>query len=209
MSDTTDDWRAKATSACARMVVIGGGIAGVSCAQSLLQLRSKSRFPCMMSTALRFTDGSSIASNFLMRAVCVADEVLLISASSQLKMGRFVKSLGKLMHEVDVVEVTPESISAAADDNESSEGDCLMNRLQFVEMIVESVDVEQNLVMGHKGSQHHRIPYERLCICSGAVPQSLPWRLPQIHAIRDTDSVDELMKALAHSTRIAIVGNGG
>ena len=53
--------------------------------------------------------------------------------------------------------------------------------------------------------------YDKLCVCSGAVPRSIIPNHPNVIRLRDMESVDDLLKRLssASARRVAVVGNGG
>lgn len=53
------------------------------------------------------------------------------------------------------------------------------------------------------------IEYERLCVCTGALPKVLFPGHPHVLYIRDTESVRSFQRRIAHAKRILIVGNGG
>jgi len=51
--------------------------------------------------------------------------------------------------------------------------------------------------------------YDKVCICTGAVPVKISNDNQFVISLRDTDTVLDLKKQLSHSKKIVIVGNGG
>ncbi|EME32490.1 uncharacterized protein Gasu_02650 [Galdieria sulphuraria] len=51
--------------------------------------------------------------------------------------------------------------------------------------------------------------YDKLCLCTGAIPKSIAPNNPRVLTLRDTTSLERLCNALRSCNRIAIVGNGG
>lgn len=58
-------------------------------------------------------------------------------------------------------------------------------------------------------SNNERLFYDKLCICTGALPKSFNGGNPHVMTIRDTDTVKALQKRIANSKKIIVVGNGG
>ena len=52
------------------------------------------------------------------------------------------------------------------------------------------------------------IPYDRLCLCTGARPKLIA-NHPNVIGLRDQHSVEELLGRLRTAGRVAVVGNGG
>ena len=60
------------------------------------------------------------------------------------------------------------------------------------------------------GDNDEIIHYDKLCICTGAVPKQLCEKNnPHVLTIRDTDTVRELQKRIVNAKKIIVVGNGG
>jgi NAD(P)H-nitrite reductase large subunit len=58
-------------------------------------------------------------------------------------------------------------------------------------------------------SDGRRIPYDKLCICSGAKPKLIAEGHPRVIGIRDTESMEDFQRKLEDARRIVVVGNGG
>ena len=67
------------------------------------------------------------------------------------------------------------------------------------------VSLEKNLVL-KSGCD---IYYDKLCICTGAIPVKISKDSQFVISLRDTDTVLDLKKRLSSSKKIVIVGNGG
>ena len=57
-------------------------------------------------------------------------------------------------------------------------------------------------------SETQVLPYDKLCICTGATPRRL-LNSPHVVVLRDTDSVEDLKKKLKTAKKVMVVGNGG
>ena len=117
------------------------------------------------------------------RTAAATPTVTLVSASPTVKAPRNVKQLARTLVTFDVLE---ENASALADAG-----------VAFVHAAVQSVDTETRMVVTVDG---RRIPYDRLCICSGAAPR-LVVDHPSVLGIRDTDSVQVRQRPLRRCIR--------
>ena len=52
------------------------------------------------------------------------------------------------------------------------------------------------------------IGYDKVCICTGAVPSTIG-NNPYILSLRDTDNAKDFKKKLSTAKKIIIIGNGG
>jgi len=149
------------------IVVIGGGIAGVSAIEILAQ---------------ELPDR----------------QLILISASSLIKVVSNIKTIG---HTIDEFDVREESNN-------------------YLENKYENVKVLNNKVIKINISQHqltldnkNNIKYEKLCICCGGKPKLIDQHddqlKPFVLGIRDTETVHNFQNQLVSAKRIVIVGNGG
>lgn len=148
----------------ATFLIIGGGIAGVSCAESL--------------------------------ALLLPNEIIyLISESALIKTVTNVFALTKCLQSFDVTE---------------SSFDSLKNypNIKVIHDFLNHIDDLEHTV---KTSSGKIIKYKYLCLCTGASPKLIPQaeNFFQIIGIRDTDSVENLLKLLSKSKNVMIVGNGG
>ena len=146
-------------------VVIGGGIAGVSCAQ---QLRES--------------------------GVADAVRVTLVAASPTVKIARNVKTLSRARVTFDVVEENRQVLAEQG--------------IAFVHGEVVAIDTDKQVVQVRDDAADVRlVPYDKLCVASGAVPR-LVSEHPSVIGVRDTESVQDLAKRIEHASRICVVGNG-
>ena len=54
-----------------------------------------------------------------------------------------------------------------------------------------------------------KVPYSKLCLCTGGTPKKIAENNPFVLGIRDTESVVEFQKRMVGAQRVVIVGNGG
>lgn len=144
-------------------VIIGGGIAGVSCAETLV------------------SSNPDIT-------------VTIISASSLIKAVRNVRELGRTLVSFDIDEM---SISDYVSSN---------SRIKVVNSVVLRIDHLNQTVVTDKGDN---IPYNKLCMCTGASCKTIFPENEHVIGLRDTTSATELDMKLAQAQRIIVVGNGG
>ena len=77
--------------------------------------------------------------------------------------------------------------------------------LKWIQGIATSIDVENRQIVL---ADDRRVPYDKLCICTGAKPRRL-LNSPHVVVLRDTDSVEKLAERLKTARRVVVVGNGG
>lgn len=149
----------------ATFVVVGGGIAGVTCTETLAFLEPN-------------------------------ESILLISESSLIKTVTNLYAITKTLTHFDVVEQKFSTF------NEK------YPNVDVIHDVVEEINDEEHFVTIKSKKS---VKYKYLCLCTGAEPKLIPQakEFPQILGIRDTDSVEDFIKKLAKSQKIAVVGNGG
>ncbi|CAD6192135.1 unnamed protein product [Caenorhabditis auriculariae] len=145
-----------------RYVVVGGGIAGVSCALGLIR---EDRSP--------------------------DSKVVLISASSHVKMVTNWHKVGQFTEQFDVQET---EVSLTEDP-----------RFELLNAVVSKWDSKKQELETTVG---RIIKYDKLCIATGARPKC-PWKNDRVLTIRDMDTALTLQEKLADAKNVVIVGNGG
>jgi NADH dehydrogenase FAD-containing subunit len=78
--------------------------------------------------------------------------------------------------------------------------------VRVLEDKVTALDVTGRVVGTAGGGRFH---YGKLCLCLGAVPNTLFPRHERVIAIRDTQSIQQLVERVKSSRRILLLGNGG
>ena len=150
-------------------VVVGGGIAGVSCAEALALLQPQ-------------------------------QGVLLLTASPFIKVATNVQPVTKYLVRFEVEEQAAVSLS---------------ERCPTVRVLQDAVVGLHPALAGAKGggvvvtAAGRRITYGRLCVCTGARPNSIQEDHPLVVTLRDTESVRELQARVRAARRVLVVGNGG
>ena len=168
-------------------VVVGGGIAGVSCARELQRHIDSS------SDSVRRECGDNSDDTIV---------ITLVSAGGVLKESIGVMKISKFLEELEVYEKSCDRFSL---DNP---------RICIVEGLVVSLDHQSKQLLLHDGRV---VPYDKLCLCTGAVPRLLSSTSSKsnIIGIRDTDSVADLLRRLesgptaSRVRKVLIAGNGG
>jgi hypothetical protein len=161
-----------------KFLVVGGGVAGVSCFLELVRVCSPADTITLVSAGpiVRVASVLSRAGRTL-ESLCVADTAL----------GDFLASAGALRG--------PGSPNLRA----------LLGE-------VYSIDVDARMAFlaggGGGGAPAAAEPFDRLCVCTGAVPRVL-FEHPLVCSVRDGDSVAALRGALRGARRALVVGNGG
>jgi len=144
-------------------LIIGGGIAGVSCARTLLQN----------------VEDQSVA---------------IVSSSQTIKHVHNEIRISRTLTQVQVEELTPQQAESK------------FQNLNIVFAYVVHVNEVQKFV---ETSDHERIRYGSLALCTGATPLTI-MNHPRCLVLRDNESVQELAKKVSKSPRgICVVGNGG
>jgi NADPH-dependent 2,4-dienoyl-CoA reductase/sulfur reductase-like enzyme len=127
-----------------RYVVVGGGVAGVSCAEELARLSRESL------------------------VTVVSDSPLIKAATNVVQQSRVLETF----------------------DVEEKQGSYLEQRYGNVTVLsahVTSLIHKEKVV---ETSDGRRIPYDKLCICSGAKPKLIAEGHPRVIGIRDTESME-------------------
>lgn len=146
-------------------LVVGGGIAGVTCVETLAFLEPQK-------------------------------SILLLSESSLVKTATNVCAITKLLTDFDVKEINTEELTTHH------------SNVKVVHDTLIKIDDEEKIVLTKTNIM---IKFKYLCLCTGAEPKLIPNAAgyEEILAIRDTDSVNNLLNKLSHAKRVIIVGNGG
>lgn len=149
----------------ADFVIIGGGIAGVSCAETLSFLTPNKR-------------------------------VILLTESPIVKAIVNLKMITKTLSSFDVVEQNIDTFSNT------------FPSINIIHDLLTEISSKNNLAVTKGGK---KIKYKYLCLCNGAKPKIIPQSQNKdyVLGIRDTDSVEELVKKIGNSKRLALIGNGG
>ncbi|KAG7259198.1 hypothetical protein CRUP_018985 [Coryphaenoides rupestris] len=189
-----------------KFVVVGGGIAGVTCVEQV-----SSDFPAAEVALITAASHIKAVANFKQFVVvgggiagvtCVeqvssdfpAAEVALITAASHIKAVANFKQVSRTLEEFDVEE-RPTSVLQERFPN-----------ITVIQSAVTSLCVDTHTLRTEDG---RTVGYEKLCICSGARPKLLSQDQPYVLGVRDTESVLEIQKRLSSAKRILVVGNGG
>jgi len=171
------------------VVIIGGGIAGTSCAQHIA------------------TYSPDI-------------KVILIAATDVIKTAVTTQKITRLCQEVNVVETKGGLYEQR------------FNNVQVIVGFVSTVNANEHYCELSNGT---RYDYDKLCICTGALPNSIidgictgalpnsiiddicTGALPNsiiddneyVMTLRDTDNVRNLIQKISKSKKIIVIGNGG
>lgn len=78
--------------------------------------------------------------------------------------------------------------------------------LRWVQDVAVGVDTQGRRLLLAAGGP---LPYDKLCICTGARPKRLAVDSPHVVTLRDTESVEALRARLPAARRVMVVGNGG
>ncbi|KAK9800326.1 hypothetical protein WJX73_002466 [Symbiochloris irregularis] len=143
-----------------RCVVIGGGVAGVCCAEEILRLRPTAH-------------------------------VTIVTPEGVLKGINGITQISKHTEELSVKERPASSF--------------VTTQSQVVHASVTGLDTVRNLVHTSTGSS---VPYDRLCICTGASPKVVA-DSKHVLVLRDRDTVSDLQARLPSARRTVLIGNGG
>lgn len=147
----------------ATFVVVGGGIAGVSCVESL-------------------------------NILCPETSVILISATSVIKMITGITPLTNLTAEFKIEEKSHEHLSRTN------------ANLRIIIDTVRSINSHERTL---KTATERIVKYRYLCLCTGAIPKVVVPDNDFVIGIRDTDSAIKLQRKLQSARRIVVIGNGG
>ncbi|CAI7993479.1 Pyridine nucleotide-disulfide oxidoreductase domain-containing protein 1 [Geodia barretti] len=146
-----------------RYVVVGGGVAGVSCAEELARLSPESQ------------------------VTVVSDSPLIKAATNVVQQSRVLETF----------------------DVEQKQGSYLEQRYGNVTVLAAHVTSLIHKEKVVETSDGRRIPYDKVCICTGAKPKLIAEGHPRVIGIRDTESVEDFQRKLEDARRIVVVGNGG
>lgn len=145
-------------------IIVGGGIAGTSCADRICNIINNKN-----------------------------EKILVISATSMVKLATNIKPVTKFLREFDV---------------EDKMTDTLTNKfenLTIVHKYVSDLDSANHKLICSDGSMY---TYGKLCIATGGKPKLIS-NNPHVIGIRDTETVMSFQKRLADARQIVLVGNGG
>lgn len=117
------------------------------------------------------------------------DPVLLISESPVVKVVTDVKFHTKI---------------AAGFNVEDRNLQCIKNTDFIIDKVI-AIDSKAHII---HTSNHRKIKYKKLCLCTGAAPKLLDDK-DYIIGLRDTHSVEYFQSVLSQASRVLIVGNGG
>jgi NADH dehydrogenase FAD-containing subunit len=155
-------------------VVVGGGVCGVTCCQTLAAEVQGARAGARTSSG---RGGDS--------------RVTLVAAAGLLKGVANVVRLSRHLDSFDVVEEAFDAVAGP--------------QTEVVEGEAASVDTASKVLTLRDG---RRVPYDKLCICSGARPKVISDN-PRVLTLRDTASAQLLRDKLQSARRVLITGNGG
>ena len=141
-----------------RYVIIGGGVAGTTVADSL---------PLFDNLA----------------------QITLISATDTVKKVIDLEKKGEVVSSFNISDSSPET-----------------NRYNFICGAVIRCDIDERIVTLKDGRV---VPYDRMCVATGARPNIVFPGLPDVVGIRDTETVEDLQSRLKHCKHITVLGNGG
>ncbi|KAH8877885.1 Pyridine nucleotide-disulfide oxidoreductase domain-containing protein 1 [Schistosoma japonicum] len=166
-------------------VIVGGGIAGVVCAETLCELLNPSRF----SGALQV---SSDLSDY------VSKRVALISASKTVKTTINLRRISNMIETFDVEEKSSSSWS-----------ETWPNTLTVICDTMIKLDPSNHTVYLQQYGYENPIFYDKLCLTTGGVPRLIDLNHPYVIALRDTESIKTFQHRLLGTRRMLLVGNGG
>jgi len=123
------------------------------------------------------------------------DSVTLVAAGDAIKC---VEAVERITRRVEVFDVVERPLSA-------------LRGVSVLKAHVLAVDSAKRSLSCDAAGQTLEVPYDCLCVASGAVPRHLPLApgSPTVLTLRDTDSVATLAARLAGARRLLLVGNGG
>ncbi|TGZ65015.1 hypothetical protein CRM22_006099 [Opisthorchis felineus] len=160
-------------------VIVGGGIAGVVCAETLCELIRPSRF------------GGGQSRGYDAR-------VALISATPTVKTTVNLRRITNMIESFDVSEASANVWS-----------ETWPGTLEIFCDTVRRLDPTAHLIyLGERGPDSP-IHYGRLCLTTGAVPRLVAKENPFVIGLRDTESLATFQTRLRDTRRMVLVGNGG
>jgi hypothetical protein len=182
-----------------RVVIVGGGVAGVSCAEELVN--------CLCSRSAKLLKG---AVRYHITIVSSDGRVLKRSEKNETETERNAVDVTVTVSQSDeVVRWLEEKVVARATTAQVS--------LDFVQGTVVGIDTNTRKVsvMGADG-ETLAVPYSKICLCVGSSPKRV-LESDDVVTVRDTDSVAAVTGKLADARvhggggnpKIVLVGNGG
>ncbi|KAK4471322.1 hypothetical protein MN116_004760 [Schistosoma mekongi] len=166
-------------------VIVGGGIAGVVCAETLCELLNPSRFSGALQVS---SDCSDYASK----------RVALISASKTVKTTINLRRISNMIETFDVEEKSSSSWSETWPDTLTVICDTMIR-----------LDPSNHTVYLQQRGYENPIFYGKLCLTTGGVPRLIDLNHPYVIALRDTESIKTFQNRLLGTRRMLLVGNGG
>ncbi|KAF7258699.1 hypothetical protein EG68_03509 [Paragonimus skrjabini miyazakii] len=162
-------------------VIVGGGIAGVVCAETLCELIRPSRF-----------GGGSGTSD------CQDARVALVSATSTVKTTINLQRITNMIESFDVAETPGSNWSKT-----------WSGTLTLVQDTVDRLSPSDHLIFLKLRGPDCPIRYGRLCLTTGGVPRLITHNNPLVIGLRDTESLVDFQSRLRNTRRLMLVGNGG
>eukprot|EP00698_Gefionella_okellyi_P001713 TRINITY_DN11582_c0_g1_i1.p1 TRINITY_DN11582_c0_g1~~TRINITY_DN11582_c0_g1_i1.p1 ORF type:complete len:483 (+),score=71.67 TRINITY_DN11582_c0_g1_i1:70-1518(+) len=118
-------------------------------------------------------------------------EITVVTASAMLKGTTMIRRVTKLLEEFRVEHESFEKL--------------LQQRIRVIRGVVTKLDPLAKLV--YLGAES--LKYDRVCVCSGAIPRLIDTVHPEVLGIRDTDTVEDYKRRLDRARRAIVIGNGG
>ncbi|CAH8501171.1 unnamed protein product [Schistosoma turkestanicum] len=166
-------------------VIVGGGIAGVVCAETLCELLNPSKFSgTLQSPSERLDD--------------VPKRVALISASKTVKTTINLCRISNLIETFDVEEKSTSSWS-----------EMWPGTLTVICDTMIKLDPSSHTVYLQQRGYENPIFYDKLCLTTGGVPRLIDPKNPYVIGLRDTESIKTFQHRLLGTRRMILVGNGG
>lgn len=162
-------------------VIVGGGIAGVVCTETLCELIRPSRF-----------GGGALVDTE--RRWCVA----LITATVTVKTTVNLHRISNMIEAFDV-----------KDTSGSAWSEMWPDILHIIYDTVSRLDPANRLVYLEKRGSSNPIQYGRICLATGGVPRLIDRENPFVIGLRDTESLENFRKRLMGTRRLVLIGNGG
>jgi NADPH-dependent 2,4-dienoyl-CoA reductase/sulfur reductase-like enzyme len=176
-----------------RIVIVGGGVAGVSCTEAIVN--------CISSLSNKLLKNTG---NY---------HITLVSSDGQALKHSEAKD-DERAYDVSVTVLQSHDVVRWL---EEKAGSGSRASLKFVQGTVTGVNVDARIVTvecAHAIGGCVHLPYSKLCLCTGSSPKRL-LESPEVVTVRDTDSVAGMAAMLARfkgngrQPKIMVVGNGG
>nr|CAH8847390.1 unnamed protein product [Trichobilharzia regenti] len=162
-------------------VIIGGGIAGVVCAETLCELLNLSEY----------SRASVLQADHLKR-------VALVSATETVKTTINLQRITNMIESFDVEEKSGSSWS-----------ETWPNTITVIHDILLKLDPFGHVIYLQKSGINNPISYGKLCLTTGGVPRLIDPKHPYVIGLRDTESIETFQNRLQGTRRLMLVGNGG